>query len=146
MATFRFELNGRPTKNKTYVVYLHVTIGGKRKLIRTSIEINRPSDFNAKCKGETWIRAGIINSKTLNSQLSDILAKAKVTYKKLDKEREVTTGNLAKEMNIQIVSMDFARERAQMIYDNGCWRKYCGLINKLDAFSEETSNARYKGG
>ena len=143
MATFRFELNGRPTKNKTYVIYLRVTIGGKRKLIKTSVEINRPSDFNAKCKGENWIRAGVINSKTLNSQLSDILAKAKVTYKELDKEGEVTTGNLAKEMNTEIVSpsfMDFARERAQMIYDNGGWRnwrKYCGLINKLDAFRKK---------
>lgn len=125
------------------MVYLRVTIGGKRKLIKTSVEINRPSDFNAKCKGENWIRAGVINSKTLNSQLSDILAKAKVTYKELDKEGEVTTGNLAKEMNTEIVSpsfMDFARERAQMIYDNGGWRnwrKYCGLINKLDAFRKK---------
>ena len=143
MATFRFELNGRPTKNKAYVIYLRVTIGGKRKLIKTSVEINRPSDFNAECKGENWIRAGVVNSKTLNSQLSDILAKAKVTYKELDKEGEVTTGNLAKEMNTEIVSpsfMDFARERAQMIYDNGGWRnwrKYCGLINKLDAFRKK---------
>ncbi|MCH5319571.1 MAG: hypothetical protein J1E38_07700 [Paramuribaculum sp.] len=102
------------------MVYLRVTIGGRCKLIKTSVEINRPSDFNAKCKGENWIRAGVANSKTLNSQLSDILAKAKVTYKELDKEGEVTTGNLAKEMNTEIVSpsfMDFARERAQMIYD-----------------------------
>ncbi len=52
MATFRFELNGRPTKNKTYVIYLRVTVGGKRKLIKTMVEIARPSDFNAKCKGE----------------------------------------------------------------------------------------------
>lgn len=48
MATFRFELNGRPTKNKTYVIYLRVTGGGKRKLIKTMVEIARPSDFNAK--------------------------------------------------------------------------------------------------
>ena len=36
--------------------------------------------------------------------------------------------------------MEFARERAQMIYDNGGWRnwrKYCGLINKLDAFRKK---------
>ena len=59
MATFRFELNGRPTKNKTYVVYLRVTVGGKRKLIKTMVEIARPSDFNAKCKGENWVRGGV---------------------------------------------------------------------------------------
>lgn len=143
MATFRFELNGRPTKNKTYVVYLRVTVGGKRKLIKTMVELARPSDFNAKCKGENWVRGGVRDAKVLNSQLADILAKAKETYKELDKEGEVTTVALAKEMNTEIVSpsfMEFARERAQMIYDNGGWRnwrKYCGLINKLDAFRKK---------
>ena len=143
MATFRFELNGRPTKNKTYVVYLRVTVGGKRKLIKTMVEIARPSDFNAKCKGENWVRGGVRDAKVLNAQLADILAKAKETYKELDKEGEVTTVALAKEMNTGVVSpsfMAFARERAQMIYDNGGWRnwrKYCGLINKLDAFRKK---------
>lgn len=61
----------------------------------------------------------------------------------LDKEGEVTTVALAKEMNTEAVSpsfLAFARERAQMIYDNGGWRnwrKYCGLINKLDAFRKK---------
>lgn len=143
MATFRFELNGRPTKNKTYVVYLRVTVGGKRKLIKTMVELARPSDFNAKCKGENWVRGGVRDAKVLNSQLADILAKAKETYKELDKEGEVTTVALAKEMNTETVSpsfMEFARERAQMIYDNGGWRnwrKYCGLINKLDIFRKK---------
>lgn len=143
MATFRFELNGRPTKNKTYVVYLRVTVGGKRKLIKTMVEIARPSDFNAKCKGENWIRGGVRDAKVLNAQLADILAKAKETYKELDKEGEVTTVALAKEINTEAVSpsfLAFARERAQMIYDNGGWRnwrKYCGLINKLDAFRKK---------
>ena len=143
MATFRFELNGRPTKNKTYVVYLRVTVGGKRKLIKTMVEIARPSDFNAKCKGENWVRGGVRDAKVLNAQLADILAKAKETYKELDKEGKVTTVALAKEMNTEVVSpsfMTFARERAQMIYDNGGWRnwrKYCGLINKLDAFRKK---------
>lgn len=143
MATFRFELNGRPTKNKTYVVYLRVTVGGKRKLIRTMVEIARPSDFNAKCKGENWVRGGVRDAKVLNAQLADILARAKETYKELDKEGKVTTVALAKEMNTEVVSpsfMAFARERAQMIYDNGGWRnwrKYCGLINKLDAFRKK---------
>lgn len=143
MATFRFELNGRPTKNKTYVVYLRVTVGGKRKLIKTMVEIARPSDFNAKCKGENWVRGGVRDAKVLNAQLADILASAKETYKELDKEGKVTTVALAKEMNTEVVSpsfMEFTRERAQMIYDNGGWRnwrKYCGLINKLDAFRKK---------
>ena len=125
------------------MVYLRVTVGGKRKLIKTMVEIARPSDFNAKCKGENWIRGGVRDAKVLNAQLADILAKAKETYKELDKEGEVTTVALAKEMNTEVISpsfLAFARERAQMIYDNGGWRnwrKYCGLINKLDTFRKK---------
>ena len=125
------------------MVYLRVTVGGKRKLIKTMVELARPSDFNAKCKGENWVRGGVRDAKELNAQLADILAKAKDTYKELDKEGEVTTVALAKEMNTEVVSpsfIAFARERAQMIYDNGGWRnwrKYCGLINKLDAFRKK---------
>ncbi len=125
------------------MVYLRVTVGGKRKLIKTMVELARPSDFNAKCKGENWVRGGVRDAKELNAQLADILAKAKDTYKELDKEGEVTTVALAKEMNTETVSpsfMAFARERAHMIYDNGGWRnwrKYCGLINKLDAFRKK---------
>lgn len=143
MATFRFELNARPTKNKTYVVYLRATVGGKRKLIKTIVEVSRPSDFNAKCKGENWIRGNVRDAKALNATLADILARAKETYKDLDKEGEVTTGALAKELTTEKVSpsfLAFARERTQMIYDNGGWRnwrKYCGLINKLDAFRKK---------
>ena len=44
MASFRFELNDKPTKNKTYVIYLRVTVNGKRKKIKTNIELSRPSD------------------------------------------------------------------------------------------------------
>lgn len=143
MATFRYELNGRPTKNKTYVIYLRVTIGGKRKLIKTPVEVGKPADFNAKCKGENWVRAGVRDSKTLNAQLSDILAKAKVTYKELDKQGEVSTEGLVKEMNTEVVSpsfIAFAKERAQIVYDGGGfrnWRKYNGLINKLEAFRKK---------
>lgn len=77
------------------------------------VKIARSSDFNAKCKGENWVCGGVRDAKKLNVQLADILAKE--TYKELDKEGEVTTVALAKEMNIEVVTpsfMVFARERA----------------------------------
>lgn len=143
MASFRFELNGRPSRNGRYVVYLRVTIGGKRKLIKTPIDMARPSDFNAKCKGENWIRGHVSNAKMFNGQLADILAKAKETYRDLDKTGEVSTAMLAKEMNTAKSSpsfMAFARERTQMIYESGSfrnWKKYNGLLNKLDDFRKK---------
>ena len=122
---------------------LCVTVAGKRKRIKTPIELDKPGDFNPKCRGENWIRANVIDAKTLNAQLADILTRAKETYKELDKDGEVSSAKVTKEMNTEYVSpsfLAFARERAQMIYDNGGWRnwrKYCGLINKLDAFRKK---------
>lgn len=143
MATFRFELSNKPNRNKKYMLMLCVTIAGKRKRIKTPIELSKRVDFNPKCRGENWIRANVIDSKALNAQLADILTNAKETYKELDKSGEVSSAKVTKEMNKEVVSpsfMAFARERAQMIYDNGGWRnwrKYCGLINKLDAFRKK---------
>lgn len=143
MATFRFELSNKPNRNKKYMLMLCVTVAGKRKRIKTPIELSKRADFNPKCRGENWIRANVLDSKTLNAQLADILTNAKETYKELDKRGEVSSAKVTKEMNKEVVSpsfMTFAKERAQMIYDNGGWRnwrKYCGLINKLEAFRKK---------
>ena len=143
MATFRFELSNKPNRNKKYMLMLCVTVAGKRKRIKTPIELSKRVDFNPKCRGENWIRANVMDSKALNAQLADILTNAKETYKELDKSGEVSSAKVTKEMNKEVVSpsfMAFARERAQMIYDNGGWRnwrKYCGLINKLEAFRKK---------
>lgn len=122
---------------------LCVTVGGKHKRIKTPIELDRPVDFNSKCRGENWVRVGVPDHKSMNAQLAEILSRAKETYKELDQEGEVSSSKVTKLMNTEKVSpsfLAFARERAQMIYDNGGWRnwrKYCGLINKLDAFRKK---------
>lgn len=143
MATFRFELSNKPNRNKKYMLMLCVTVAGKRKRIKTPVELDKPGDFNPKCRGENWVRANVVGAKSLNAQLVDILDRAKDTYKELDKSGEVSSAKVTKEMNNEAVSpsfMEFAKERAQMIYDNGGWRnwrKYCGLINKLEAFRKK---------
>lgn len=122
------------------MLMLCVTVAGKRKRVKTPIELDRPGDFNPRCRGENWVRASVLDAKLLNAQLSNILDRAKDTYKELDKDGEVSSAKVTKEMNTEVVSpsfLAFAKERAQMIYDNGGWRnwrKYCGLINKLDTF------------
>lgn len=119
MATFRFEISNKTTRNKKYMLMLCVTVAGKRKRIKTPIELDRVADFNSKCRGENWVRASVPNSRALNAQLVEILARAKETYKELDSQGEVSSAKVTKEMNTEKVSpsfMAFARERAQMIY------------------------------
>lgn len=143
MVTFRFEISNKPNRNKKYMLMLCVTVAGKRKRVKTPIELDRPGDFNPKCRGENWVRASVRDAKLYNTQLANILVRAKETYRDLDGDGEVSSAKVTREMQTEYVSpsfMAFARERAQMIYDNGGWRnwrKYCGLINKLDAFRKK---------
>lgn len=143
MATFRFEISNKPNRNKKYMLMLCVTVAGKRKRVKTPIELDKPGDFNPKCRGENWVRASVRDAKLYNTQLANILVRAKETYRDLDGDGEVSSAKVTREMQTEYVSpsfMAFARERAQMIYDNGGWRnwrKYCGLINKLDAFRKK---------
>ena len=51
MATFRFELDHRPTRNKTYNLYLMVTVGKKCTKKKTGIQLKHIDDFNPSCKG-----------------------------------------------------------------------------------------------
>ena len=41
IATFRFELDHKPTRNKTYNLYLMVTAAGKRTKKKTGIQLKR---------------------------------------------------------------------------------------------------------
>lgn len=69
MATFRFELDHKPTRNKTYNLYLMVTAAGKRTKKKTGIQLKRIDDFNPQCKGNNWIRANEKNCrKSRNSK------------------------------------------------------------------------------
>lgn len=153
MATYRFELNTKPNKNKQYNILLCITIAGKRKRIKTDIYISHKKDFNTKCKGYNWIKASEPNAKVWNEALADILEDARKKYKELKEETTTATAeNVARlvkgedQSNIflSIVSNKegrtlngFAVERTQQIYDAGGignWKRYNGFINKLADF------------
>lgn len=64
MATFRFEVNNRLAKNKTYNILLCITTDGERKRLKTSIDLKCRSDFNLKAKQDNWIRPSEPDCKT----------------------------------------------------------------------------------
>lgn len=140
MATFRFGVNNRPTKNKTYVVFLCVSTDGKRKHLKTSIEVRRRSDFNTKAKQDNWIRPSEPNYKAWNVALATELEKAKNTYRELKDTGIATSDRVISEMVAGEKSTSFlqyAKERTQQILDAGGlrnWKKYNGFINKLEGF------------
>ena len=140
MATFRFEVNNKPTKNKTYNILLCITTDGKRKRLKTSIDIKRRSDFNPKAKQDNWIRPAEPNFKSWNVSLASELEKAKQTYRDLRESGIATSEKVASEIMAGERTSSFlvyAKERTQQILDAGGfrnWKKYNGFINKLEGF------------
>ena len=141
MATFRFECNNKPSKNGKYVILLCVTVNGKRKRTKTNIEINSPNQFNAKCKGDNWIRANVPESKKWNQELHDIIEDAKATYVNSMNNDSIVTSDVVvsriKSVEVSASFMEFAKKRADEILAAGGinnWKKYNGLLNKLEDF------------
>ncbi len=140
MATFRFEVNNKPTKNKTFCVQLCVTTDGKRKRLKTSVEVKRRSDFNTKARQGNWIRPSEPNYKAWNDALATELEKAKSVYRDA-KESGLATSERIK---AEIIAgertssfLEYAKERTQQIWNAGGfrnWKKYNGFVNKLTAF------------
>ena len=141
MATFRFEVNkNRPTRNKTFVVWLRITINGKRKLLKTPIELKSVKDFNSKARQGNWIRTSEIRSAKWNDELAGILEKAKETYKDLKELGTASSENISNTMRSGEISPSFlayAKQRTSDILNEGGHRnfkKYNGFCNKLEGF------------
>ena len=152
MATYRFELNAKPNRNKKYNILLCVTIAGKRKRIKTDIFLSQKKHFNAKCKGNNWVREAEPNHKAWNSALADLLENARRTYKELKEDDAAPTAeNVARlvkgeEQSKTFLKVEaggmtgFAAERTQQILDAGGirnWKKYHGFLNKLADFLDK---------
>lgn len=152
MATYRFELNAKPNRNKKFNILLCVTIAGKRKRIKTDIFLSQKKHFNAKCKGNNWVREAEPNHKAWNSALADLLEDARRTYKELKEDDAAPTAeNVARlvkgeEQSKTFLKVEaggmtgFAAERTQQILDAGGirnWKKYHGFLNKLADFLDK---------
>lgn len=140
MATFRFECNSKPTRNGKYTIFLCITIAGKRKRIKTNIELESPKQFNSKCRGDNWIRANVPESKKWNQELHDLLEEAKDKYSELRENQQATSELLVKGLKAQESSssfLQFAKERYEDLLNAGKignYKKYQGFYNKLADF------------
>lgn len=141
MATFRFEINkSRPTRNKTFVVWLRITTDGKRKLVKTSIELNSAKDFNPKARQSNWVRTSEPRSAKWNDELTNFLEKAKNTYKNLREVGIASSENVSQRLLASEISPSFlkyAKQRTNDILNEGGhrnYKKYNGFYNKLENY------------
>lgn len=141
--SFRLELNNNPTRNKKYTILLCITIDGKRKRIKTPIEVKSKNDFNSKCSGDNWIRKNVAESKQWNETLHNFIEEARKKYKELDEKKEVVTSekvaSAIQNKNQSESFLKFAEEQTQRMLDAGhigSWKNYNGFVNKLKAFQK----------
>jgi hypothetical protein len=140
MATFRFEISGRPSRNRTYVLFLCVTVGGKRTKIKTSVELRSKNDFNPKAKQGNWIRPSESHAKVWNEALAQTLERAKQEYREQSVEGVATSENIilgikAGEKSSSFLS--YTKQHIDELFTTGNIRthnKYKCFLNKVSAF------------
>ncbi|OFY42386.1 MAG: hypothetical protein A2X18_10895 [Bacteroidetes bacterium GWF2_40_14] len=146
MATFRLELSNKPTRNRTFPIYLVVTIKGERKRIKTSIAVNRKSDFNSKARQNNWIRTTEPNAKAWNESLANEIETVRKEYSLQKALGQVSSLSIISDLkayeksgkNIKSMSfIQFAKERTRETLEAGhisTWKTYNGFCNKLEGY------------
>jgi site-specific recombinase XerD len=141
MASFRFECDSRATRNGKHVIYLVVTANGKRKKLKSNIALDSVKQFNAKCKGDNWIRASVPEAKKWNQELHDLVEEAKEKFQDLRADANATASGVVAKMKAPEVSasfLKFAKERTDTLLKNGSaicnWKVYNSFLNKLQAY------------
>jgi|AGTN01.1.fsa_nt_gi Site-specific recombinase XerD len=135
--TFNFELSTKANRKGNYPIYLRITQQRKPKRIKTSIELNRLSDWNKKTQE---IRKSEPNFKVWNDALSRELEKAKSTYRELRDQGKASSENIIyeikeEEKNFSFIS--FADEYAKRVLQSGeynTYKKYQTFLIKLKFF------------
>jgi site-specific recombinase XerD len=144
MASFRFEISNKPTRNRVFPLYLVVSIAGQRKRIKTSVAVRRKSDFNSKAKQNKWIRPSEPLAEVWNKDLARDLEIARIKYEKLKNTGQVSSEVLKKEIEgTEVIStkelsfLSYAKQRTEEILQLGQisnWKKYNGFCNKLEGY------------
>ena len=138
--TFNFELNSTANRAGKYVIMLRITQNRKYKRLKTSIELNRKSDWNSNAQK---VRSSEPNYAKWNDALEKELENAKSKYRELKEEGLATADKIKHEITASEKSASFlayARQRTEEIYNAGGirnWKKYNGFCNKLEVYQTD---------
>lgn len=122
--TFNFELNGTANRAGKYVIMLRITQNRKHKRLKTSIELNRKSDWNPNAQK---VRSSEPNYARWNDALEKELENAKSKYRELKEEGLATADKIKHEITASEKSASFlayARQRTEEIYNAGGIRNW----------------------
>ena len=75
--TFRPEINHKRNKDKTYSVFIRITLNRKMKRLPTGVFLLKESDFNKKASFGKWVRTSELENKTYNEMLEALIKEYK---------------------------------------------------------------------
>lgn len=135
--TFNFEVQRRASKKGTFPVFIRITKDREHRRIKTSIELNRLSDWNPKAKDNKHIRPSEPHHEAWNDVLDREINDAREVYRE-DKSASIST--IQKSIQNKEVSESFFQYAKGKVEEDkskealGTYRQYASLINKLEAF------------
>lgn len=134
--TINLELKKQPTSQGKFQVYIRITKDRKLKRVKTSIQLNKVSDWNPKAKNGNYIRTSEPNSKNWNETLAEELEQARIVY------RNDTSASLAKvadsirHKDSEKSFLEYARNTIKEKVNQGASnaKHYMTFLNKLEEF------------
>lgn len=144
--TFTFELNSKPNAAGKYVVYLRITENRKHKRIKTTVALDKKTDWNQKKKE---VRSSCPDAALLNERLKRELDSVLNKYQDCKDEGTATTDRVIEKIESiehPVSFLEYAKRRTQEVHDAGGirnWKKYVGFCNKLEVFlTDNKGNVR----
>ncbi len=135
-ATFHLELDKKPNKQGQYQVYIRITKDRKLKRVKTSIQLNRPSDWNSNTRNGKYIRASEPNAKKWNDVLADELEQAKSTFRAESSASLNEVVHHIKHRDCEKSFLEYARTTILDKFNVGASnaKHYQTFLNKLEEF------------
>lgn len=135
-ASFHLEVDRKPNKQGLYQVYIRITKNRKLKRVKTSIQLNRLSDWNSKTKIGKYIRTSEPNAKQWNDVLEKELEQAKNT---LREDSSASLGEVAHHIKHKDSEKSFLEYAKITIADKfkvgaSNAKHYQTFLNKLEEF------------
>lgn len=138
--TFRIHVDNKKSKDGKYWLYVKICQDRRYKRYKTSVWIDRKSDWNAKPTRENWVRASDPAHEIKNQALRDELAAIRKQYEVEKRKGSVSINKLAETKRTEDISplfLPYAEKIAAEIKETGHIRnakKYRNFCNKFSAF------------
>ena len=138
--TFGFEVKKEPNRNGQYQVFIRITKDRKLKRIKTSVALNKLSDWNPKAKIGKFVRQSEQHYISWNQALSKELESAIQEYRKNEEMSLPALADAIKRKDRKESFLQFAKEKIRERSTKeaiGTFRHYRTLVNKIEDFLRE---------